>query len=215
MTVRDPVCGMCFEWEEAHAFQRVGNAVAYFCCQGCATRFADAPDQYLERRRGPSDPAGCPEDTRRRSITSHGIPATVPLDRVPWVGTLQLDEFEHLVHQTWSGPAPEDSECRVLSRALLSRVLGWSDPHRINVRIAAEISVVRSQCDDLPAVLEQLTSLPYAVAAAGRDAGLSGTEIDRLQSAVAREVADARRWLDAARPDMEASLSELPEQQTG
>nr|NIQ53390.1 YHS domain-containing protein [Gemmatimonadota bacterium]NIU73537.1 YHS domain-containing protein [Gammaproteobacteria bacterium]NIY07933.1 YHS domain-containing protein [Gemmatimonadota bacterium] len=48
MTVRDPVCGMCLEWEEARAFQRVGDAVVYFCCPGCATRFDEDPDRYLE-----------------------------------------------------------------------------------------------------------------------------------------------------------------------
>lgn len=207
MTVRDPVCGMCFEWEEAHTFQRVGEAVAYFCCQGCATRFAVAPDRYLDSHPAPSDASGCPETAGRRANTSHGIPATVQLERLPRVGTLQLDEFERRVHRAWMGPGRHGSECRVLGRALLSRVLGWGDPHRISVRIAAEISVVRKQCEDLPAVLEHLTSLPYAVATAGRDAGLTDTEIDRLQSAVAREVADASRWLNATRPDVATSLT--------
>lgn len=196
MTVRDPVCGMCFEWEEARAFQQVGDAVVYFCCPGCAARFDEDPERYLEPGADHDADVDCPPAPGRRSILSHGIPSTVPLDRLPRVGALRLDAFEDRVHEAWVGPGRSGEECRVLSRALLCRVLGWADPHRISVAIAAEISRLRGHCDHVAAVLEHLAALPYAVAAAGRDAGLPANEIDRLQSAMAREVVEAGLWLD-------------------
>lgn len=208
MTVRDPVCGMCLEWEEARAFRRVGNAVVYFCCPGCAARFEEDPERYLEPGADPDVDVDCPPAPGRRSILSHGIPSTVPPDRLPQVGALSLDAFEDRVHEAWVGPGRSGEECRVLSRALLCRVLGWAEPRRIRVRIAAEISRLRSHCDDVAAVLERLAALPYAVAAAARDAGLPANEIDRLQSAMAREVVEAGLWLDPSPAIPERSIPE-------
>ncbi|MGK7312500.1 MAG: hypothetical protein ACN0LA_09695 [Candidatus Longimicrobiales bacterium M2_2A_002] len=196
MTVRDPVCGMCFEWEEARAHQRVGDAVVYFCCPGCAARFSEDPERYLGPGADHDAVVDCPPDPGRRSILSHGISATVPVSRLPRVGALPLDAFADRVQRACARPGRPGTDCRVLGRALLLRVLGWAEPHRISVRIAAEISILRHQCDDVAAALEQLAALPYAVAAASREAGLCGAEIDRLQSAMAREVAEARLWLD-------------------
>lgn len=206
MTVRDPVCGMCLEWEEARAFQQVGDAVVYFCCPGCATRFDEDPERYLEPGANRRSDVECPATPRRHPVLSHGIPSTVPFDRLPQIGALRLDAFEDRVARAWVGAGGIRTECRVLSRALLSRVLGWAEPHRISVRIAAEISMLRSECDDLAVILEQLTDLPHAVAAAGREAGLCRSEIDRLRKAMVREVAEAVLWLDPSaipveRPD--------------
>lgn len=208
MTVRDPVCGMCFEWEEARAFQQVGDAVVYFCCPGCAARFDEDPERYLDPGADHGADVDCPPAPGRRSILSHGIPSTVALDRLPRVGALRLDAFEDRVHEAWVGPGRSGEECRVLSRALLCRVLGWADPHRISVAIAAEISRLRSHCDDVAAVLDRLAALPYAVAAGARGAGVPANEIDRLQRAMAREVVEAGLWLDPSAAIPERSIPE-------
>lgn len=206
MKVRDPVCDMCIEWEEACAFQEVGDDIVYFCCHGCAARFRAAPDDYLKQGGAPSDASHCPRRPRHDPVSSHGVPAAVPKTLLPVVGSLHVDAFEHRVHRAWAGQGV-GRECRVLSRALLCRVLGWADPHRISVRIAAEISILRTQCDDLGAVLIQLTTLPDAVATACREAGLGGTEATRLRSAMAREVADVRLWLASYHSTLERQAS--------
>lgn len=196
MKVRDPVCGMCIEWVEACAFQVVGDDVVYFCCHGCAAQFRQAPQEHLEREGGYTEVTGCPPRPRPDPVSSHGVPAAVPRTLLPSVGTLHIDEFEERVHRAWAGEEVKGGACRVLSRALLCRVLGWwAEPHEISVRIAAEISILRNRCDDLAAILDRLAALPDAVATACREAGLSSGETNRLRDAITGEVADARLWL--------------------
>lgn len=208
MKVRDPVCGMCIEWVEACAFQVVGDDVVYFCCHGCAARFRGAPQEYLEREDGYTDVTGCPPRPRPDPVSSHGVPAAVPKAHLPAVGALHIDEFEERVHRAWSNEDAPVVECRVLGRALLSRVLGWAEPHRISVRIAAEISILRNQRDDLGAVLRRLAILPAAMAKACREADLSSSEVSRLRDAMAREVADACLWLASYHSTLEPQISD-------
>ena len=61
---RDPVCGMTVTADSPHVHERDGQKF-YFCCAGCKTRFAEAPEKYLERF-----------DTAPMAITAQGsVPA--------------------------------------------------------------------------------------------------------------------------------------------
>lgn len=195
MRVLDPVCGMCIEWEEACAFEVVDDRVVYFCCRGCADRFREAPEEYLERRTPTRDQASCPPAPRSIPITSHGVPTTIAVEALPMVGTLHVDDFERELERAWVGDDSARRACRVLARALLSRVIGWAEAHHISVRIAAEISLLRHQCDDLDTVQDQLARLPEAMAMACREAGLPLHEAHRMRRSMAEQAADARSWL--------------------
>lgn len=195
MRVLDPVCGMCIEWEEACAFEVVDERVVYFCCRGCADRFRQAPEEHLERRVRTRDQASCPPAPRPIPITSHGVPTTVPVASLPTVGTLRVDDFAEVLQRAWIGDGAAKRACRVLARALLSQVMGWAEAHRITVRIAAEISLLRHQCDDLDTIQDLLARLPEAMAVASREADLPRRDTRRLHSAMAEQVADTRSWL--------------------
>jgi Cu+-exporting ATPase len=43
----DPVCGMKVDPERAKARREHGGKTFYFCCEGCANKFASAPEKYL------------------------------------------------------------------------------------------------------------------------------------------------------------------------
>ena len=43
----DPVCGMKVDPERAKARREHAGKTYYFCCEGCATKFATAPEKYL------------------------------------------------------------------------------------------------------------------------------------------------------------------------
>lgn len=56
MMVRDEVCGMEFEAEEAAATLRFGGKIFYFCAERCKRLFKEHPSRYV-----PVDPE--PEST--------------------------------------------------------------------------------------------------------------------------------------------------------
>lgn len=43
----DPVCGMRVDPAKARATREYSGKTYYFCCEGCAKKFADAPEKYL------------------------------------------------------------------------------------------------------------------------------------------------------------------------
>ncbi|MDX2149932.1 MAG: YHS domain-containing protein [Bryobacteraceae bacterium] len=47
--VRDPVCGMEFEAEEAQATADYEGQTYYFCCPECREQFLKKPTLYLQR----------------------------------------------------------------------------------------------------------------------------------------------------------------------
>ena len=66
-TARDPVCGMKVERSGARHTARHGGQAYYFCSARCRSRFAAAPEQYLDGRaeRAPAPEGGpytCPMD---------------------------------------------------------------------------------------------------------------------------------------------------------
>ncbi len=63
-TETDPVCGMKVDPAKAAAHEEHGGKTYYFCSQGCATKFRNAPDTYLqskEKAAGSSEPAASPK----------------------------------------------------------------------------------------------------------------------------------------------------------
>lgn len=44
--VQDPVCGMRFEAEDAHATLVRDGRTHHFCCDGCRSAFEADPDRY-------------------------------------------------------------------------------------------------------------------------------------------------------------------------
>jgi len=56
MRVRDEVCGMEFEAEDAKATFRFRNTVYYFCAERCKRLFREHPEQYVDTR-PKADPA--------------------------------------------------------------------------------------------------------------------------------------------------------------
>jgi P-type Cu+ transporter len=55
---RDPVCGMNVDPNKAAAKVEHGGKTYYFCASGCAKRFQQAPEKYLQPVRNVSGPAG-------------------------------------------------------------------------------------------------------------------------------------------------------------
>lgn len=51
----DPVCGMRVDPAKARATREYSGKTYYFCCEGCAKKFVDAPEKYLASR-----PTGAP-----------------------------------------------------------------------------------------------------------------------------------------------------------
>ncbi len=46
----DPVCGMRVDPSKARATREYSGKTYYFCCEGCARKFVDAPEKYLASR---------------------------------------------------------------------------------------------------------------------------------------------------------------------
>lgn len=46
----DPVCGMSVDPQKAKATREHAGKTYYFCCEGCAKKFADAPEKYLAKQ---------------------------------------------------------------------------------------------------------------------------------------------------------------------
>ena len=57
-TDTDPVCGMKVDLAKAVAHEEDGGKTYYFCSQGCATKFRNAPEKYLQPKQ---NAAGSPE----------------------------------------------------------------------------------------------------------------------------------------------------------
>src|SRR5262245_53415090 len=70
-TVIDPVCGMRVVPEAAAGHVRHEDKDYYFCSRGCATKFASAPDTYLNPK---------------PQLVQIGMPKPHPLEPVPAAG---------------------------------------------------------------------------------------------------------------------------------
>src|ERR1700737_2635650 len=55
---RDPVCGMIVEPNKAAAKVEHGGKTYYFCAPGCAKRFQQAPEKYLQPAKPQAAPSG-------------------------------------------------------------------------------------------------------------------------------------------------------------
>jgi Cu+-exporting ATPase len=52
MNVKDPVCGMEVEDQQAAASMNYQGQTYYFCCQGCQGQFEKDPEAYLKDNAG-------------------------------------------------------------------------------------------------------------------------------------------------------------------
>lgn len=72
--VRDPVCGMMIEPQDAVSHQEYKGQTYYFCNPSCAKRFAAEPQKFLEPKDQPASAAGqnieyvCPMDPEVRKL---------------------------------------------------------------------------------------------------------------------------------------------------
>jgi len=74
---RDPVCGMTVDPEKAAAKVEHAGKTYYFCAPGCAKRFQQAPDRYLQPAKTPTAPSGLVNlHGSSRSSAAAAAPAT-------------------------------------------------------------------------------------------------------------------------------------------
>jgi YHS domain-containing protein len=214
MRIRDPVCGMVLEWEEAVEYVVVDERVFYFCCPACAVRFRES----LAGKRKPEAPEACD------GPPPHGLPADVPASlesvsagAVPRVAGQSLDDFEAAVFRAWQRRLPRDyrarPECRTLERALILQSLLPSDPERrrrSEVLTAAEIARLRTPRLEQNRVHAELRAIPGAFEEALRDAALSQVQVRACMRKVRMLVQDLEFWLRRDGQTPAAPLSTLP-----
>jgi YHS domain-containing protein len=74
---RDPVCGMNVDPNTAAAKVEYAGKTYYFCALGCAKRFQQAPDKYLQPTKTQTVPSGLVNlPTTSRSSGAAAAPAT-------------------------------------------------------------------------------------------------------------------------------------------
>ena len=55
LTVRDPVCGIWMEPEDAEDVELYEDKILYFCTTSCKKDFLINPDQYLIQKKEPNN----------------------------------------------------------------------------------------------------------------------------------------------------------------
>jgi P-type Cu+ transporter len=73
---RDPVCGMSVDPSEAAAKVEHGGKTYYFCAPGCAKRFQQAPEKYLQLAKTQAAPSGLVNLHTSQSSAAAAAPAT-------------------------------------------------------------------------------------------------------------------------------------------
>lgn len=111
-TVVDPVCGMTVDPATAkHRFDHLGHTY-YFCSEGCRTKFAAAPEQYLDKSRSQTAvPEGtiytCPMHPQIRQVGPGNCPIC-GMALEPEVATLDTPpnpELADMTRRFWIGLA--------------------------------------------------------------------------------------------------------------
>ncbi|MEJ2215301.1 MAG: YHS domain-containing protein [Gemmatimonadota bacterium] len=205
MRIRDPVCGMVLEWEEAVEYVVVDEQVFYFCCPACAQRFRDSPQDT----RKPEPPDACNMPRRPLASPMTGSPRSVPVDAVPWIADRNLDEFEAALFRAWRRRLPQDSrarpECRTLERALLIQTLAPGNPERhrrSEVLTAAEIARLRAPRIDGNRIRAELRVLPEALEEALLETGLSTAQVSTCVQKARTFIEDVEHWLGQDRREL-------------
>lgn len=199
MRIRDPVCGMVLEWEEAVDYVIADERVFYFCCPACAARFRES----RAGRRKLQAPGTCDgPPPHRLPMDAPASLESVSAGAVPRVAGQSLDDFEAALFHAWQRRLPGDyrtrPECRTLERALILQTLVPSDPegrHRSEVLTAAEIARLRTPRLERNRVQAELRAIPGAFEEALRDATLSQAQVDACIRNVRMLVQDLEFWL--------------------
>lgn len=199
MRIRDPVCGMVLEWEEAVDYVVADERVFYFCCPACAVRFRES----LAGTRRLQAPGACDGPPPHRLPVQAPAPQeSVSAGAVPQVAGQSLDDFEAALFRAWQRRLPRDyrtrPECRTLERALILQTLVPSDPaerHRSEVLTAAEIARLRTPRLERNRVQTELCAIPGAFEEALRDVALSQAQVSACIRKVRMLVQDLEFWL--------------------
>lgn len=177
LACNNPICGMLITWEEATDFEVTGDAVAYFCCPGCAARFRE------------QERTGTGTGRKAREGRSAG---TGPAARV---GSLTLDDFEVLVLAQWRQTVgyAADRRCmaRTVERAVLSlafAAVDESERHRIEVLLAAEAARLRGDPLSQTRAATELEALPGVIDSSLRRTDASPGESARISRCAAAEI---------------------------
>jgi len=201
MRIRDPVCGMALEWEEAADCVVVDDRAFYFCCPACADRFRDS----LGNGREPEPPDTCDMPTRLSVVRETGSLESVRAEAVPRVADRSLDNFEAALFRAWRARLPRDfrarPECRTLERALIVQTLAPSGPERrrrSEVLTAAEIARLRDPRIDRNRIRAELHVLPEALEETLLKAGLSTTQTSACVRRATAFIEDIEHWLGQA-----------------
>ena len=101
---RDPVCGMNVEPGKAAAKVEHGGKTYYFCAPGCAKRFQQAPEKYLQPAKLPAGPSGL--------VNLHGMPASSATAAAPAKepATKRTEDQVSVVPETVDTKQPQKSE---------------------------------------------------------------------------------------------------------
>jgi P-type Cu+ transporter len=94
---RDPVCGMTVEPNKAAAKVEHGGKTYYFCAPGCAKRFEQVPEKYLQ----PAKPQAAPSDV----VTLHGTPQFSAAAAAP-----ATRDAKQAKHEASAGPAAGEAQ---------------------------------------------------------------------------------------------------------
>ncbi len=201
MRIRDPVCGMVLEWEEAVEHVVIDDQAFYFCCPECADRFRDS----LTNGRAPEPPDACDMPTRHTVARETASLESVRADAVPRVADGNLDDFEAALFRAWRRRLPPDCrarpECRTLERALVIQTLAPCNPERrrrSEVLTAAEIARLRDPRIDRNQLRVELHVLPEALEETLLEAGLSTVQTSACVDKARAFVEDVEHWLGRA-----------------
>lgn len=220
MRFRDPVCGMTVVWEEARDFEVADYGIVYFCCAGCAGRFreqhrSDASRTLPHRdevRHTCRDTSGIMPLIIARVLAGESLVMDFrPLEQIPQIGGVALDNLEHRVAAEWRRrlgyAADTHCVCRTMERALLS--LGLEEgvrerTHEIELILAAETARLRMNLLDRDRVSRELRRLPAALSTVLSRTALTPLRRDRIVSRVAREIPSIIRSVEYRPPSSEA-----------
>lgn len=201
MRIRDPVCGMVLEWEEAVEHVVVDDQAFYFCCPECADRFRDG----LTNGRAPQPPDAADMPTRLSVARETASSGSVRADAVPRVADRNLDDFESALFRAWRRRLPRDCrarpESRTLERALIIQTLAPCNPERrrrSEVLTAAEIARLRDPRIDRNRIRVELRVLPEALAETLLEAGLSAAQTSACVRKARAFLDDIEHWLGPA-----------------
>ncbi len=157
MQIRDPVCGMSFDREEAVAVVEQAGEDYRFCSPGCAEAFAQDPDRFIEIQESLPVDQPLSDRFRGRLDDPDEIGATEPLSTTcpicgvetgvarvcqTELGSLGLVELETMVRNEWRRRMGSEAYRRPHPRSLIRSLVVYAlAPESLARRMTAENEV--------------------------------------------------------------------------